>query len=54
MIGSGVFMLPAALAAFGGISIVGWICASLGAVLLAVVFGYLGKLVPDANGGPFA
>ena len=54
MIGSGVFMLPAALAAFGGISIVGWICASLGAVLLAVVFGYLGKLVPEANGGPFA
>ena len=54
MIGSGIFMLPATLAAFGGISIVGWICASLGAVLLAVVFGYLGKLVPDANGGPFA
>jgi APA family basic amino acid/polyamine antiporter len=54
MIGSGIFMLPAALAAFGGISIVGWICASLGAVLLAVVFGYLGKLVPNANGGPFA
>ena len=54
MIGSGIFMLPAALAAFGGISIVGWVCASLGAVLLAVIFGYLGKLVPDANGGPFA
>ncbi len=54
MIGSGIFMLPAALAAFGGISIVGWICASLGAVLLAVVFGYLGKLAPEANGGPFA
>ena len=54
MIGSGIFMLPAALAAFGGISIVGWMCASLGAVLLAVVFGYLGKLVPEANGGPFA
>ena len=54
MIGSGIFMLPAALAAFGGISIVGWVCASLGAVLLAVVFGYLGKLAPEANGGPFA
>ena len=54
MIGSGIFMLPAALAAFGGISIVGWVCASLGAVLLAVVFGYLAKLAPEANGGPFA
>ena len=54
MIGSGIFMLPATLAAFGGISIVGWMCASLGALLLAVVFGYLGKLVPEANGGPFA
>ena len=47
-------MLPAALAAFGGISIIGWLCASLGAVLLAVVFGYLGKLAPETNGGPFA
>jgi APA family basic amino acid/polyamine antiporter len=54
MIGSGIFMLPAALAAFGGISIIGWLCASLGAVSLALVFGYLGKLAPDANGGPFA
>ena len=54
MIGSGIFMLPAALAAYGGISLVGWLVASLGAVLLAVVFGYLGQLAPGANGGPFA
>ena len=54
MIGSGIFMLPAALAAYGGISLIGWMVASLGAVLLAVVFGYLGQLAPDANGGPFA
>jgi len=47
-------MLPAALAAYGGISLVGWIVASLGAVLLAVVFGWLGQLAPGANGGPFA
>ena len=46
MIGSGIFMLPATLAAFGGISIVGWICASIGAVLLAVVFGVPGKARP--------
>jgi APA family basic amino acid/polyamine antiporter len=54
MIGSGIFMLPAALAAFGGISLVGWLIASMGAVLLAVVFGYLGQLAPGADGGPFA
>ena len=54
MIGSGIFMLPAALAAFGGISLIGWMVASLGAVLLSVVFGWLGQLAPDANGGPFA
>ena len=54
MIGSGIFMLPAALAAFGGISLIGWMIASLGAVLLALVFGWLGQLAPDANGGPFA
>lgn len=50
MIGSGIFMLPAALAAFGEISLIGWLISSLGALLLAVVFGYLGQLVPQANG----
>lgn len=47
-------MLPTALAAFGGISMIGWICASIGAILLAMVFGHLAKLAPQANGGPFA
>ena len=54
MIGSGVFLLPASLAAFGAISIIGWVCASLGAVLLALIFGYLGKLAPNTTGGPYA
>lgn len=54
MVGSGIFMMPAALAAFGGIGLVGWLCASLGAVLLAIVFGYWGRILPEAPGGPFA
>ncbi|WP_235296537.1 amino acid permease [Portibacter marinus] len=54
MIGSGVFLLPASLAAFGGISIIGWIASSMGALLLAIVFGRLGRLAPQTTGGPFA
>jgi len=38
MIGSGVFLLPAALAEYGGISIIGWLFTGAGAVLLALVF----------------
>ena len=30
MIGSGIFLLPATLAFYGGISILGWIFSSLG------------------------
>ncbi|MCB0374837.1 MAG: amino acid permease, partial [Sinomicrobium sp.] len=54
MIGSGVFLLPASLAVFGSISLIGWLIASAGAVLLAVVFGNLSRMVPGANGGPYA
>jgi len=53
MIGSGVFLLPASLAAYGGISIVGWIMTSLGALLLAFVFARLGRALPKI-GGPYA
>ena len=38
MVGSGVFLLPASLAAFGGLSLVGWLISSVGAVLLALTF----------------
>lgn len=54
MIGSGVFLLPASLAAYGAISIIGWICSSLGAIALAIIFGNLGKLAPNTTGGPYA
>ena len=50
MVGSGVFLLPAALAAFGGISIFGWLFTATGAMLLALVFGRLGRRLPRAGG----
>lgn len=54
MIGAGVFLMPAALAAFGGISLIGWILSTIGAILLAKVFSNLSKLMPLADGGPYA
>lgn len=54
MIGAGVFLMPAALAAFGGISIIGWLFSSLGAICLAKIFSHLSKLLPGVTGGPYA
>jgi basic amino acid/polyamine antiporter, APA family len=54
MIGAGVFMMPAALAAYGSISIFGWVFSSIGAFMLAKVFSNLSKLMPQADGGPYA
>lgn len=54
MIGAGVFLMPAALAAYGGISVLGWIFSAIGALLLATVFSRLSQLVPNTNGGPYA
>lgn len=53
MIGSGIFVLPAALAAIGPISIAGWLATSTGAIILALIFGRLARLVPK-SGGPYA
>lgn len=53
MIGSGVFFLPAALGAYGGISILGWIFSALGAFFLALVFSNLSSMIPDLSGGPY-
>ena len=53
MIGSGVFLLPASLAPYGGYSLVGWIISAIGALLLAGVFFRLSKRAPRA-GGPYA
>ena len=53
MIGSGVFLLPASLAAFGGIGMIGWLCSTIGAILLAFMFGALGKHGALTIGGPY-
>lgn len=53
MVGSGVFLLPASLAPFGGIALVGWLVTAVGAVSLALVFARLARLIPRA-GGPYA
>ncbi|MFT6933912.1 MAG: APA family basic amino acid/polyamine antiporter [Maribacter sp.] len=53
MIGAGIFLMPAALASYGGISILGWLFSSVGALLLASVFGKLSTLVKNKNGGPY-
>jgi APA family basic amino acid/polyamine antiporter len=53
MIGSGVYMLPAALGPYGGISLIGWLFTSTGAAILALAFARLAGMVPRA-GGPFA
>lgn len=53
MIGSGIFLLPAALAVYGGISMLGWIFSGMGAILLALVFSRLSRILPKA-GGPYA
>ncbi len=54
MIGAGVFLMPSTLASFGGISLLGWICSSIGAFLLAKIFANLSKMLPGADGGPYA
>lgn len=52
MIGSGIFLLPSALAIYGGISIFGWLFSTVGAILLAIVFSRLSRLVKGV-GGPY-
>ncbi len=52
-IGSGVFLLPASLAPFGGISILGWLFSASGAVCLAIIFAHLATQLPKI-GGPYA
>jgi APA family basic amino acid/polyamine antiporter len=53
MTGSGIFLLPAALAVYGGISIFGWIFTLVGTIFLALVFSRLSRLITKA-GGPYA
>ena len=52
MIGSGLFLLPASLAIYGSISLMGWLLSAVGALLLAGVFSRLSRRFPQ-SGGPY-
>ncbi|KAF1720062.1 amino acid permease [Pseudoxanthomonas wuyuanensis] len=52
MIGSGAFLLPAALAPFGAASLTGWAITLAGAMLLALTFARLAMRWPR-TGGPY-
>ena len=53
MIGSGIFLLPASLAAAAGpISIFAWVFTGIGAMLLALVFARMSRVLPQ-TGGPY-
>jgi APA family basic amino acid/polyamine antiporter len=54
MVGAGFFLLPSALASFGGISLLGWLLSGTGAMLIALVFSRLSRLLPGVDGGPYA
>lgn len=53
MIGAGIFVLPATLASYGSISIIGWILSALGALVLAKVFANLSSIIVNKSGGPY-
>ncbi|CAN5386626.1 amino acid permease [soil metagenome] len=52
MIGSGVFLLPAALAPYGWNAVAGWVLTIGGALSLAWVLAALTKRLPGAGGPP--
>lgn len=53
MIGSGIFLLPAALAPLGWNSALGWVLTIAGGLCLAATFAWLARAMPVA-GGPYA
>src|SRR3954447_3836713 len=54
IIGTGVFTMPAVMAGAGTSSILTLVTISVGAVLLALMFGQLTKRVPSTDGGLYA
>jgi len=54
MIGVGIFVLPAVLASYGSISLLGWLFTSAGALILAKIFGNFSKILVNKSGGPYA
>ncbi|TJY37952.1 amino acid permease [Pontimicrobium aquaticum] len=53
MIGSGIFVLPATLAKYGSISLLGWLFTAAGALVLAKIFSNLSKVLVNKSGGPY-
>ena len=53
MIGSGIFLLPAVLAPYGGLGFAGWLLTSVGAILIALILGRLASRT-TRTGGPYA
>src|SRR6516225_9776251 len=53
IIGVGIFNLPTSLAPYGPITLVSLALTTVGAVLLAILFGALSRRLP-ADGGPYA
>lgn len=51
LVGSGVFLLPAALAIYGNLTLIAWLLTGLGALMLAWLFAKMSLLNPQ-NGGP--
>jgi APA family basic amino acid/polyamine antiporter len=54
MIGAGIFLLPGSMAELGGISLLGWLVSTAGAILLALVFVTFARAYPRDTGGPYA
>jgi APA family basic amino acid/polyamine antiporter len=54
IIGTGVFTMPAVLAAAGTSSLLVLAVVAVGAVLLAILFGQLTRRVPNSDGGLYA
>lgn len=52
IMGSGVFLLPANLAATGGIAIYGWLVTIIGALALSMVYAKMSSLDPSPGGSP--
>lgn len=54
MIGAGIFVLPATLAKYGSISLLGWLFTAAGAIVLATIFSKFSKIIVNKSGGPYA
>jgi APA family basic amino acid/polyamine antiporter len=54
MIGAGIFVLPAALAKYGSISLLGWVFSATGALILAKIFSNFSIILAGKSGGPYA